>query len=234
MVNPPAPVTHTLVVDALGRRIAGGELGIGSVLTLAEVEAEFGVSRTVAREASRVLEAHRLIASRRRVGLVVLPRREWDSLDANVIEWMLDGPHRDETLLELTQLRTAIEPLAARLAAQRASNAQRAELVRWATELSALGARGEGATAQYLAADIRYHSLLLAASGNALFAKLTEPIAEVLRGRSLRGLTPSVPRDGTLEAHVETAQAIFRGDADAAETAARHHLVLVAREVGLT
>lgn len=227
----PAPVSHTSVVDALGRRIAGGALAVGDVVTLADVEAEFQISRTVAREAARVLEAHGLIASRRRVGLVVRPREQWDSLDVTVIEWMLDGPDRNETLLELTQLRTAVEPLAARLAAQRATSAQRAQLVRWAEELSELGQRGEGAGEAYLAADIRYHSLLLRASGNALFVRLIEPIAEVLRGRSQRGLTPSVPRVGTLEAHVETASAIFRGDAEAAEHAARRHLVLVAREV---
>ncbi|WP_336632538.1 MULTISPECIES: FadR/GntR family transcriptional regulator [unclassified Microbacterium] len=227
----PAPVSHTPVVDALGRRITSGTLAVGDVLTLAEVEAEFQVSRTVARESARVLEAHGLIASRRRVGLVVLPRSEWDNLDVTVIEWMLDGPYRGETLLELTQLRTAVEPLAARLAALRATNAQRAELVRWADELSTLGGRGQGAGAEYLAADISYHSLLLESSGNTLFAQLTEPIAEVLRGRSMRGLTPSMPRVGTLEAHVRTAQAIFRGDAEAAEHAAREHLVLVAREV---
>lgn len=56
--------------------------------------------------------------------------------------------------------------------------------------------------------DIDYHSLLLAAGGNALFAQLAEPVAEVLAGRAAHGLTPGIPHVGTLEAHLATARAI--------------------------
>ena len=125
----------------------------------------------------------------------------------------------------------AVEPIAARLAAERADDAQREHLLAHATRLNELGAQGLGDTEEYLEADIAYHSLLLRAGGNPLFGKLSEPIAEILRGRAVRGLTPSLPRVGTLEAHVATAQAIVRRDGASAEASAREHLRLVSGEV---
>lgn len=231
MPTPATTASHAHIVETLGRRIVGGELPPGTGLTLAGLEESFTASRTVVREAVRVLEAHGLLTSRRRVGLVVRPQAEWDILNADIIEWSLDSPRRRDVLIELTDLRVAVEPVAARLAAERAGDAERDELVRWATLLSDLGSQGLGDSDEYLEADIAYHRLLLKASGNALFEKLGDPIAEILRGRAVRGLTPGMPRVGTLEAHLATAQAIHDGRAADAEASAREHLTLVSDEV---
>lgn len=231
MPTPATTASHAHIVETLGRRIVGGELPPGTGLTLAGLEESFTASRTVVREAVRVLEAHGLLTSRRRVGLVVRPQAEWDILNADIIEWSLDSPRRRDVLIELTDLRVAVEPVAARLAAERAGDAERDELVRWATLLSDLGNQGLGDSDEYLDADIAYHRLLLRASGNALFEKLGDPIAEILRGRSVRGLTPGMPRVGTLEAHLATAQAIHDGRGADAEASAREHLTLVSGEV---
>ncbi|WP_413354684.1 FadR/GntR family transcriptional regulator [Microbacterium sp. 1P06AB] len=231
MPTPATTASHAHIVETLGRRIVGGELPPGTGLTLAGLEEAFAASRTVVREAVRVLEAHGLLTSRRRVGLVVRPQAEWDILNADIIEWSLDSPRRRDVLIELTDLRVAVEPVAARLAAERAGDAERDELVRWATLLSDLGNQGLGDSGEYLDADIAYHRLLLKASGNALFEKLGDPIAEILRGRSVRGLTPGMPRVGTLEAHLATAQAIRDGRGADAEASAREHLTLVSGEV---
>ncbi|MDQ1125964.1 transcriptional regulator, GntR family [Microbacterium sp. LKL04] len=231
MPTPATTASHAHIVETLGRRIVGGELPPGTGLTLAGLEESFTASRTVVREAVRVLEAHGLLTSRRRVGLVVRPQAEWDILNADIIEWSLDSPRRRDVLIELTDLRVAVEPVAARLAAERAGDAERDELVRWATLLSDLGNQGLGDSDEYLDADIAYHRLLLRASGNALFEKLGDPIAEILRGRSVRGLTPGMPRVGTLEAHLATARAIHDGRGADAEASAREHLTLVSGEV---
>lgn len=76
----------------LGPAIASGELPEGTVLRAEELEERFGVSRTVVREAVRILEGMRLVASRRRVGITVQPRSDWDVFDPLVIRWRLAAP----------------------------------------------------------------------------------------------------------------------------------------------
>ena len=100
--------SHSDVLETLGRRIATGELPEGRILTLADLELEHGASRTVIREAVRVLESRGMLASRRRVGITVLPHAEWDAFDAAVIRWNLAGPRRQEQLAMLTELRGAM------------------------------------------------------------------------------------------------------------------------------
>jgi DNA-binding FadR family transcriptional regulator len=222
---------HGALVDALGRRIAAGDLAPGTVLTLAGLESRFGVSRTLAREAVRVLEALGMLRSRRRVGITVQPREQWHVLGAEPIRWTLAGPLRQRHLVELMELRAALEPVAARFAAERADDAQRAELVRLATELDRLGRAGLGDSDAYLAVDIDFHTLLLAASGNALYAELAGPVREILVGRTGLGLTPADPAAGTLDAHLDAARAIARGDGAAAEHSVRTHIAIVSGEV---
>src|SRR6478735_8731926 len=108
-----ATVLHSSVTDVLGHRITAGHLPAGSTLTLDGIGTEFGVSRTVTRETMRQLEALGLVRSGRRIGLVVLPEQDWNVYDARIIRWRLAGPGRDAQLRSLTELRCAVEPLAA-------------------------------------------------------------------------------------------------------------------------
>ncbi|MEV8272449.1 FCD domain-containing protein [Microbacterium sp. NPDC077184] len=226
-----AQASHGPVLDALGVRIASGALAPGSVLTLAGLETEYGVSRTVIREAVRVLEAMGMLSSRRRVGITVRPVAEWSALDTRLIDWQLRGPRRDQQLIVVTELRAAIEPIAARLSAQRASDVQRAEIVRLAARLEELGHAGEGASEEYLDVDVAFHDLILDASGNLMLAATKAPIAAVIAGRSHLGLTPGVPYSEALHNHVATADAIARGDADGAELHTRRYVEAVLSEV---
>lgn len=216
--------THRDVLDELGRRITAGRVPPGSVLTLAGIEQDQGASRTVVREAIRVLESMGMVESRRRVGITVRPREDWDAFDRQLITWNLEGPFRQQQLEALAELRVAAEPMAARLAARRATPAQRAELRRLAERLVDLGGRGQGASEPYLEADVRFHALLLASSGNPHLAALERPVQAVLEGRTRLGLTPAVPVEGTLEEHMRVALAIAAGDADAAERHSRAHM----------
>ncbi|MGO3758890.1 MAG: FadR/GntR family transcriptional regulator, partial [Agrococcus casei] len=84
------------MLDDLGVRIASGEVAAGSVLTLAQLEEHYEVSRTVIREAVRVLEAKQMLVSRRRVGVTVQQPELWSNLDAQLIRWRLDGPQADQ------------------------------------------------------------------------------------------------------------------------------------------
>ncbi|MDJ0335955.1 MAG: FadR/GntR family transcriptional regulator [Rhodoglobus sp.] len=230
---PKAPRTgsHELVLHELGRRITAGEIPEGTVLTLAGLEAEFAASRTVIREAVRVLESLGMLRSRRRVGVTVQARPGWKALDGAIVRWNLAGEGRREQLLSLMELRSAVEPAAARLAAERASATDRRQLSKLADKLDALGIAGKGDSAEYLDVDVEFHRLLLTSGGNPLLAQLSGPVEEVLRGRAGLGLTPAIPADGTLEHHVATARAVAAGDPDAAETSARGYVTIVTEEV---
>lgn len=223
--------THATLLETLGRAIASGDLPAGTVLTLAGLERDHGVSRTTTREVVRVLESLGLVASRRRVGITVLPRSGWRVLDEHVIRWTLTGPLRHRQLVELMELRAALEPAAARLAARAADDEQRAALVAEALELERLGRARLGDTDEYLAVDVRFHALLLAASGNPLYAELDSPVREILQGRHELGLTPADPVPGTLDAHVAAARAIAAGDGEEAARQVATHLAIVSLEV---
>lgn len=222
---------HGGVLDRLGESIASGERGPGTVLTLAGLEEEFGVSRTLVREVVRVLESMGMVESRRRVGVTVRPAQDWNPFDPRLIRWRLSGPGRAAQLLSLTELRAAIEPLAARLAAARADGATRRRLVALAARLKELGEAHRGTDPEYLATDIAYHALLLEASGNPMLAALGDVVAEVLSGRTQLGLMPREPVPGALESHEATAAAVATGDAATAEARARAVVAEVLEEV---
>ncbi|ARU51039.1 GntR family transcriptional regulator [Cellulosimicrobium cellulans] len=210
-------VLHTTVLDALGRRITSGDVAPGAPLTLESIGSEFGVSRTVAREVMRLLEGLGLVRSRRRVGLVVLGIDEWNVLDPRVIRWRLEGPGRDPQLRTLTELRHAVEPLAAAGAAVHATDDERAELVAAAARMRMLGEAGD--LEEFLALDVRFHELLLRASGNEMFGALAGVVAAVLSGRTHLGLMPASPVPEALDQHEAVARAVADGDPRAAEAA---------------
>ena len=218
-------------MDDLGMRIASGQLPPGSILTLAGLEERYGVSRTVIREAVRVLEAMGMLQSRRRVGVTVRPTAQWSALDARLIDWQLRGPGRDRQLVVANELRAAVEPIAARLSAERATSDERDRIVQLAARLEQLGAQGRGDSDEYLTADIAFHDLILDSSGNPMLAAVKPAVAAVITGRSRAGLTPGVPDAEALHHHVHTAAAIAHGDAEAAEHHTRRYVEAVLGEV---
>lgn len=226
-----ADVLHSSVLDALGRDITSGTVPAGAVLTLDQIQRRFAVSRTVARECMRLLEALQLLTSRRRVGLVVRPAAEWDVLDARVIRWRLDGPDRQAQLRSLTELRAAVEPLAAGAAARYASTRDRVRVVELAARLRVLGAAGDLDT--FLELDIEFHTLLLRASRNEMFAALTGVVAEVLTGRTHHGLMPDVARPEAVAEHAAVARAVHDGDPVEAERAMSAIMAEVRQALGV-
>lgn len=201
---------HARVLDRFGLEICAGELASGSVLRIEELEDRYGVSRSVMRETLRVLASMGLVASRRRVGVQVLPSTEWNLYDPQVIRWRLASPGRIAQLRSLTELRTAVEPEAARLAAVRAPLNNASELMGLAGKLWAAGQAGD--TETFLELDIQFHRLILSSSGNEMFGKLNTLVAEVLSGRTHYGLMPSHPHNEALQLHVDVASAIQRSN----------------------
>lgn len=215
------------VLDALGRRIVTGELAPGTVLTLEAVDATYGVSRSVSREAVQVLGSMGLVTARRRVGITVGPRSAWNVFDPRVVRWRLDGPERVAQLRSIGELRAGFEPSAAALAATRASAPQVAALAAAVADMTTT-ARARDLEA-YLEADQRFHQTLLAAAGNEMYAALAPLVDEALAGRTHHDLMPEDPEPEAVEWHAQVADAVRRGDPDGAEEAMRR-IVVEARE----
>ncbi|WP_240044296.1 FadR/GntR family transcriptional regulator [Nocardioides albidus] len=208
---------HDDVLDALGRRLVSGDLAVGTVLTLDDIDTEYDVSRSVSREAVRVLGSMGMVASRRRVGLTVQPRSSWQVFDPRLIRWRLDSEDRAAQLRSLGELRSGFEPVAASLAARRATPDQCGALTTTVGEMVVHGRAGD--LEAFLAADIAFHRLLLEASGNEMLAALGGVVAEVLSGRTHHHLMPTKPKDEAIDLHVEVARAVRSGDVRAARAA---------------
>ncbi|MDQ0962938.1 DNA-binding FadR family transcriptional regulator [Streptomyces sp. B4I13] len=222
---------HGRVLDALGPAITAGEYPPGSVLRTDELAQRFDVSRSVMREAVRVLESMDLIESRRRVGVTVRPRSAWNVYDPQVIRWRLAGADRPHQLRSLTVLRSAIEPVAAGLAARHATAEQCAELTECALGMVAhsRGHRLEG----YLVHDMAFHRVILAASGNEMFARLGDVVAEVLAGRTHHEVMFEDPDPAAVTLHVQVAEAVRAGDAARAERLTREITVGALHELDI-
>ncbi|MFE7286289.1 FadR/GntR family transcriptional regulator [Streptomyces noursei] len=210
---------HARVLESLGPAITAGDHPPGTVLRTDELAERFDVSRTVIREAVRVLESMHLVASRRRVGVTVRPTEEWNVYDPRVIGWRLAGRDRPRQLRSLTVLRSAVEPVAAGLAAHHSTPAQCAELTEHAMGMVATS-RGQQLDA-YLVHDMAFHKVVLSASGNEMFARLAEVVAAVLTGRTQHHVMFTDPDPAAVTLHVQVAEAIRTGDAVRAEALTR-------------
>lgn len=215
---PPAlPGLHAQVLERVGLAICEGRLSAGEVLHAEAFEAEFQVSRSVIREVLRVLSAMGMVASRRRVGVQILPPEEWNLFDPRIIRWRLASTERLAQLRSLAELRTAVEPQAARLAAERATPDQVSELLALAGQMWAAGSNGD--SEEFLRVDMQFHQLLLTASGNDMFAQLHRLVAEVLIGRAHYGLMPQLPHHEALQLHMDVAAAVQAGSGSDAQAA---------------
>ncbi|MDW8807379.1 FadR/GntR family transcriptional regulator [Streptomyces scabiei] len=210
---------HGRVLDTLGPAITAGEYPPGSVLRTDELAQTFEVSRSVMREAVRVLESMHLVESRRRVGVIVRPSAAWNVYDPQVIRWRLAGADRPRQLRSLTVLRGAVEPIAAGLAARHATAEQCAALTECAIGMVAhsRGHKLEG----YLRHDVAFHRLILAASGNEMFARLGDVVEEVLAGRTHHDVMFHDPDPAAVSLHVQVAEAVREHDAPRAERLTR-------------
>ncbi|MCV7225605.1 FadR/GntR family transcriptional regulator [Mycolicibacterium komossense] len=210
---------HANLLDALGSGIASGRLAIGQVLTLEGVSTDHGVSRSVAREAIRVLESMGMVASRRRVGITIQAADKWNVFDPTLIRWRLDAGDRAAQLLSLSELRRGFEPAAAALAARRADPHQCRIMAAAVSDMVVHGRSGD--LDSYLLADKVFHRTLLEASGNEMFRALNAVVAEVLTGRTQHGLMPERPNASAIALHDEVARAIRLRDEATAEASMR-------------
>ncbi|MEU3729102.1 MULTISPECIES: FadR/GntR family transcriptional regulator [unclassified Streptomyces] len=230
-MSTPGRGLHGRVLDTLGPAITAGEYPAGSVLRTDELAQRFEVSRSVMREAVRVLESMHLVESRRRVGVTVLPECEWNVYDPQVIRWRLAGAERPRQLRSLTVLRSAVEPVAAGLAARLATPEQCAELTECALGMVANSSGHQ--LEQYLFHDVAFHRVILTASGNEMFARLGGVVAEVLAGRTHHDVMFEDPDPAAVTLHVQVAEAVRARDAERAERLTREITVGALQELDI-
>ena len=160
---------HGQTVEILAHRILNGQFPEGATLDLTALQAEFDVSLTALREALRVLAAKGMVDARPKRGTFVRPRIDWSLLDGDVLRWQFVGQgHRPRLLDDLHELRSIMEPGAARLAADRATDDDLAALD---TALADMAAAGTDAAAA-VSADLAFHRALLAATHNELMQRM--------------------------------------------------------------
>jgi DNA-binding FadR family transcriptional regulator len=181
------------VVDQLGYEIVSGHpYRPDELITLDALKSGMGISRAMAREVLQVLHQKQLVAVQPRSGATVLPPARWDVFDQDVIRWRLRSAPRLQ-MRSLTEIRQAIEPRAAHLAAQRASADVCRDLISLSQRLRILGTdkktfkdvgeAGEKHRGEYSEVDVEFHVTLLKGSGNEMFLALVRPITKALRFR---------------------------------------------------
>ncbi|MFC3996234.1 FadR/GntR family transcriptional regulator [Nocardiopsis sediminis] len=219
---------HGQTVRLLGERVLSGRIGEGATIDLAELSEELGLSLTAIREAIKVLAAKGLVGSRQKKGTFVRPRRDWNLLDPDVVRWQIAAGAGDVFFRDLAELRDALEPSAALLAARRRTDADVAELRAALVDIddTAGGQTAEEAEAA-AQADLRWHRALLAATHNELYARTDVFFAAGLSERD-RLVHGGVHRD-PVPSHARVTEAVAAGDPLAAE-AAMHALLAQARE----
>jgi DNA-binding FadR family transcriptional regulator len=204
------------MLDALGRAIVTGRYETEPFPTEAELAKQHGVSRSVTREAVKMLTAKGLLSARPRQGTVVQPASSWNLFDTDVLRWLLERQFSVDLLRQFSQLRIAIEPEAAALAAQFGTPE---DLQRISAGLARMEAAERGLD-DTLDADIAFHVAVLRASGNPFYAQFRDMVATALR-TSIRFTNRIKGRSASVADHAAVRDAIAAKDYTAARVAMR-------------
>ncbi len=202
---------HGAFVHDIGVRILRGELRPGDPVVTEPDEQD--VSRTVVREAIKVLAAKGLVVARPKTGTHVRDRRFWNVLDPDVLAWRLEADPSDDFFVDVFEVRRLIEPAVAFLAATRAMPDEITALEDAFTSMEENAGKDPAA---YIAADIRFHEIVLVACHNELLSHVGSTLRSVFRASFTR--TQGVA-EATLPLHGAVVEGISSGNACAAEAA---------------
>jgi DNA-binding FadR family transcriptional regulator len=207
---------HAIVLNRIGQAIVRGDIAAGALLPTAdELSVAHGVSRTVIRESLKVLAGKGMVESRPKTGTRVRPRSHWNFLDPDVLAWRYAAVRGGDEARELFELRRAIEPVAASLAARRATPGQVAELDALLDAMERVADEPE----RFAEPDLAFHQAILRMTGNELIGSLGALIETALvmsfrlSNENPRGQRHSMPL------HRLVAERIAAGDPDGASAA---------------
>lgn len=215
MVVPTQSLTQQ-IVNELGLEIVRGKYdGEHSFPIEATLCEQFGVSRSVLREAVKMLTSKGLLRARPRQGTWVQPEIEWNLLDPDVLRWLLERKFSIDLLADFTEIRLAIEPQAAAFAAVRATDEEKQRIADALDRMKA----AEMGDDDPLLSDIAFHVAVLQASGNRFFSQLRDLVDTALRisirlTNQYKGVALASVAD-----HQKVYDAIAAGDSEAARKA---------------
>jgi DNA-binding FadR family transcriptional regulator len=210
--------SHDQIASILGTEILKGVHRAGDNMPPEpDLIKRFQVSRTVMREVTKTLAAKGFVVSKTKVGTRVRDPVHWNFFDADVLAWRVRIGLDDEFLRSLTEIRRALEPAAAALAAERRTNADLARLRRHVSEM----ARSGHTRRSFAETDLAFHLAIGVASGNPLMRSM----ASVIEAALVASFSYSSPvddaenQDVAVQSHAAIVNAIEARDAQAAADA---------------
>jgi len=206
-------IVHSIGEDIVSGRIATGERLPGDQ----ELMQRFAASRTALREAMKVLASKGLIEARQRTGTRVRPRADWDLLDADVLSWHSPDSISETFTADLVELRELLEPVAARLAASRATAE---DLERIEAAYKDMERTVDDYEAFYVA-DLDFHLAVLNASHNQLLQRLSSIVGTVLGLGFSMQKQARIPLRESLPSHYQVFEGIRERKGRQAERAMR-------------
>jgi DNA-binding FadR family transcriptional regulator len=199
---------HGKVAHELGRRVVSGIYPAGALLPNEEqLCVELQVSRSPLREAVKVLAAKGLLESRPRIGTRVRSKDLWNLLDPDILAWRCATGPDAEFLRHLTELREIIEPAAASLAA-----ASRTEEQLGVISAALKDMERAKTMAQWVVADLAFHTAILQATNNPLLMPLAAIINSALESLFLVTARSAGDFKRGLQDHQKVFEAIQNGD----------------------
>ncbi len=208
-------IARAIVHDIVHRRLQSG----AKLPAEAEMLEQFEVGRPTLREALRILEVQGLIQIRPGPGggPIVAQANSRDFGRMSTLYYQMTGA----TFQELVEARLAMEPLMARLAAERRDPAQ-------VDRLMVAISRAEGATVEddtsWAAASTDFHGTVAGLSGNRVLDLFGESLKDVWLDRIVGLMYPTEARQQVRRDHEAIARAIEKGDARRAERLMREHM----------
>jgi DNA-binding FadR family transcriptional regulator len=200
--------------EVLGRAIIVGDYFERPFPTEAEIVKQHGVSRSVTREAVKMLGAKGLLGARPKQGTFVRPQEAWNLFDTDVLRWLLERKSSLVLLRRFSELRIAVEPAACALAAQSATPDQLAAIGAGFARMLAAD-RGND---DVLESDIAFHVAVLRASNNPFFQQFRDVVSTALR-TSIRFTNRLSGRSASIADHAAVHDMILAHDAAGARAA---------------
>ncbi|MFM7024992.1 MAG: FadR/GntR family transcriptional regulator [Limnohabitans sp.] len=208
---------YRVVCDHLRQRIVGGEITPGQALPIeADLSAHYGVHRSTVREALRQLEQDGLVARQGKRLVVTVPQ------SGDRMRSAQQALQRQQvSFREVWEVASTIEPLCARLAAERATDTELAQLQANLTQTAALVAQGRSP----VQATIEFQALVAQAAHNQALLLARAPLS-LLMLAGYAAIAPQLPQSGArlLEAHQHVLESLRQRDAESAVAWTRRHL----------